>query len=104
VADLAAACGGDRRIVLARELTKLHEEVWRGTLASAVDHVADVEPRGEYVVVLDGAPAPAEVADEEIVEALDRARAAGATTRDAIAEVVAELGVAKRRVYALATG
>jgi 16S rRNA (cytidine1402-2'-O)-methyltransferase len=102
--DLSAACGGDRRVVLARELTKLHEEVWRGTLAAAVDHVGDVDPRGEYVVVLDGAPAPAEVADEEIVQALDRARAAGASTRDAIAEVVAELGVAKRRVYALATG
>src|SRR5207237_812656 len=56
LADLAAACGGDRRVVLARELTKLHEETWRGTLAEAVDHVTEVAPRGEYVVVLDGAP------------------------------------------------
>ncbi len=104
LADLAAACGGGRRIVLARELTKLHEELWRGPLADAVDHVAHVEPRGEYVLVLDGAPAPAEVTDADIVEALDRARGAGASTRDAIAEVVAELGVPKRRVYALATG
>lgn len=104
LADLAAVCGGERRVVLARELTKLHEEVWRGTLAEATEHVADVEPRGEYVLVLDGAPAPAEVTDADIVEALARARSAGASTRDAIAEVVAELGVAKRRVYALATG
>ena len=104
LADLAAACGGERRVVLARELTKLHEEVWRGTLAAATEHVAEVEPRGEYVLVLDGAPAPAEVADADIVEALARARAAGASTRDAIAEVVAELRVPKRRVYALATG
>ena len=104
LADLAEACGGGRRIVLARELTKLHEEVVRGPLAAAVDHVAAVDPRGEYVLVLDGAPVPAEVTDDDIVAALERARVTGATTRDAIAEVVAELGVPKRRVYALATG
>jgi 16S rRNA (cytidine1402-2'-O)-methyltransferase len=101
--DLQAACGGDRRVVLARELTKLHEETWRGTLAEAVDHVAAVEPRGEYVVVLDGAPAPAAVTDAEVRAALVSARAAGATTRDAVAEVMARLGVAKRRAYDLAT-
>lgn len=104
LADLAAACGGDRRVVLARELTKLHEELWRGSLDGAVHHVADIEPRGEYVLVLDGAPVPAEVTDADIAAALDQARAAGASTRDAVAEVAAELHVAKRRVYALATG
>lgn len=103
LADLLAACGGDRRVVLARELTKLHEETWRGTLAEAVAHVAAVEPRGEYVVVLDGAPAPAAVSDAEVRAALVAARAAGATTRDAVAEVMARLGVAKRRAYDLAT-
>ncbi|WP_426571704.1 16S rRNA (cytidine(1402)-2'-O)-methyltransferase [Aquihabitans sp. McL0605] len=103
LADLAASCGGDRRIVLARELTKLHEEHWRGTLAGAVQHAADVEPRGEYVLVLDGAPEPAEVTDGDIAAALAQARAAGASTRDAVTEVAADLGVAKRRVYALAT-
>jgi 16S rRNA (cytidine1402-2'-O)-methyltransferase len=41
VTDLCDRCGGDRRIVLARELTKLHEQVWRGTLADAVAHVAN---------------------------------------------------------------
>lgn len=101
LADLAAACGGDRRVVLARELTKLHEELWRGTLADALARTDDVEPRGEYVLVLDGAPAPAEVTDADIVDALARARAAGASTRDAVAEVVADLGVPKRRVYDL---
>jgi 16S rRNA (cytidine1402-2'-O)-methyltransferase len=103
LADLASACGGDRRIVLARELTKLHEEQWRGTVAEAVAHVGQVDPRGEYVLVLDGAPAPAEVTDADIVAALDRARTAGASTRDAVAEVVAELGIPKRRAYDLAT-
>ena len=41
VADLAEACGADRDVALARELTKLHEEVWRGTLGEAVEHLAD---------------------------------------------------------------
>ncbi len=104
LADLAASCGGDRRVVLARELTKLHEEHWRGTLDGAVERAAEVEPRGEYVLVLEGAPVPAEIADADISAALERARAAGSSTRDAIAEVVVELGVPKRRVYALATG
>ena len=103
LADLAEACGGDRRVVLARELTKLHEEHWRGTLAGAVARVAEVEPRGEYVLVLDGAPEPAETTDDDIVRALAAARELGASTRDAVAEVAAELGVAKRRVYDLAT-
>ena len=49
IADLAASLGGDRRVVIVRELTKLHEEVWRGSLADAGDHVAAVPPRGEYV-------------------------------------------------------
>ncbi|MBA3280879.1 MAG: 16S rRNA (cytidine(1402)-2'-O)-methyltransferase [Acidimicrobiia bacterium] len=104
LADLEAACGSERRVVLARELTKLYEEMWRGTLGEAAARVADVAPRGEYVLVLDGAPTPAEVTDESIVAALEAARAGGATTRDAVAAVVDTLGVAKRRAYDLATG
>lgn len=101
--DLAERCGGDRRVVLARELTKLHEESWRGTLDAALAHVATVDPRGEYVVVLEGAPAPTEATDADIATALDRARAGGASTRDAVAEVTDRLGVPKRRAYDLAT-
>jgi 16S rRNA (cytidine1402-2'-O)-methyltransferase len=104
LADLAGSCGPARRVALARELTKLHEEVWRGTLAEAVGHVDLVAPRGEYVVVLEGAPEPAAVPDGEIEVALARRRAAGVSTRDAVADVARELGVAKRRVYDLATG
>jgi 16S rRNA (cytidine1402-2'-O)-methyltransferase len=102
--DLASACGGSRRVVLARELTKLHEEVWRGTLAEAVARGAEVEPRGEYAIVLEGAPPTAGPDDDEVRAALDVEREAGATTRDAVAAVAASLGVPKRRVYAIATG
>lgn len=103
VADLVAACGPDRHLVLARELTKLHEEVWRGTLAEAVAHLAASEPRGEYVVVLAGAPPAAAADDDAIRAALLDALADGESRSSAVATVVATLGVAKRRVYDIAT-
>ena len=102
--DLADAFGSERRVALARELTKLHEEIWRGSLGDARDRCAERAPRGEFVIVVDGAPAPAEPTDEEIADAVAAARSAGRSTRDAVDEVAAALGVARKRVYALATG
>jgi 16S rRNA (cytidine1402-2'-O)-methyltransferase len=103
LADLAEVVGGERRVALARELTKLHEETWRGTLAEAIDRAQEFEPRGEYVVVVEGSPAPAPAGDEELAAALTRLRGEGVTTRDAVAEVASTYGVPKRRVYGLAT-
>lgn len=103
LAELAAALGPTRRIVLARELTKLHEEVWRGTLAEAVRYAEEVEPRGEYVLVIEGAPPLEPPTDEEVSAAVEREVAAGRSTKDAVAEVARRLGVSKRRVYELAT-
>jgi 16S rRNA (cytidine1402-2'-O)-methyltransferase len=91
-------------VALARELTKLHEETWRGTLDQAVARVAEVEPRGEYVLVVDGAEAPPVADDEALTAAVARLVAEGSSTRDAVAEVAAVYGVPKRRVYDLATG
>ena len=101
--DLADACGGDRPVVVARELTKRFEEHRRSTLAEAVAHVADVAPRGEHVVVLGGGETQPEADDDDIVRALRLLTDAGASTRDAVADVAAALGVSKRRVYDLAT-
>jgi 16S rRNA (cytidine1402-2'-O)-methyltransferase len=101
--DLLEVCGAPRPVVLARELTKLHEEWFRGTLADAVAHVAAHEPRGEFVVVLGGGEPPAEATDDELRAALAHELAAGASTRDAVAAVARELGAPKRRVYRLAT-
>jgi len=103
LADLAAACGDDRRVAVARELTKLHEEVWRGTLAEAVVWAAD-GVRGEVVLVLDGAPPPAEAEadDDELARALGVEWAGGARTRGAVDAVAARFGVPRRRVYELA--
>ena len=59
LADLAEAFGPERSITLCRELTKLHEEIWKTTLGEACQHYAQAEPRGEYVLVMAGAPADA---------------------------------------------
>ena len=99
--DLAEALGPDRRVVLARELTKTHEETWRGSLAEAQQHLAEREPLGEFVIVVDGAP-PAEVDDDALRAALEAEFARGSSTRDAVAAVVDGFGVPKRRVYDLA--
>lgn len=102
LADLAESCGADRRVAIARELTKLHEETWRGTLAEALDWVDSREPRGELVVVVEGAPAPAEVSAQDLEDAVRAELDGGASARDAAAAVAAELGVARRGVYEIA--
>ncbi len=102
VGDLLAACGPHRRLALVRELTKLHEEVWRGTLSAAVDHAAAVEPRGEHVVVIEGAPAGPAASDADIEGALVARMDAGEDKRAALAAVASELHVPKRRVYDVA--
>jgi 16S rRNA (cytidine1402-2'-O)-methyltransferase len=101
--DLAAVCGGDRRVAVARELTKLHEEVWRGTLEDAAAWAAD-GLRGEVVLVLAGAPEAeeAEVPESVLAAEVTAALAAGARTRGAVDDVAARHGVPRRRVYELA--
>ncbi|MGQ0743398.1 MAG: 16S rRNA (cytidine(1402)-2'-O)-methyltransferase [Acidimicrobiales bacterium] len=103
IADLADRLGGFRRVAVIRELTKRFESVWRGDLAGAVRHVAGSEPRGEYVLVLAGAPEPDPPGDAEIQAALDQARGEGISRREAVAWVASILGVGRNRVYRLAT-
>lgn len=99
LADLAAACGGDRTVSIGRELTKLHEETWRGTLAGAVEWAAEREPRGEMVIVLAGAPVPGAATAAQVDEALQAELDGGASARDAAASVAVALGVPKRTAY-----
>ncbi len=99
VADVAASLGGDRRVVMVRELTKLHEEVWRGSLADAGDHLESVPPRGEYVLVVAGAPEAPPAGEDDIEKALRAHMAAGDDRKTAVADVARELGVARRLVY-----
>jgi 16S rRNA (cytidine1402-2'-O)-methyltransferase len=101
ISDLADACGTHRCVAVARELTKIYESVWRGTLDDAVTHLGETAPRGEYVIVVQGAPPRGEVSDDEIRSALHLALA-GNSRKDAVATVVVQLEVPKRRVYDLA--
>jgi 16S rRNA (cytidine1402-2'-O)-methyltransferase len=105
LADLAdrAACGPERRVAIARELTKLHEEVWRGTLAEAMAWVAEREPPGEIVIVLAGAPPAAPPDDDAVRAAVDAELAAGASARDAARAVADRLDIPRRRAYGIAT-
>ena len=103
LADLAEASGADRAVAVARELTKAFEEVWRGTLAEATVHAERTEPRGEHVIVVGPAAAPAPAGDAEVEEAIRAALSDGRSARDAATEVAAELGVPRRRAYSVAT-
>jgi 16S rRNA (cytidine1402-2'-O)-methyltransferase len=100
--DLGSVCGPDRAVALGRELTKLHEEIWRGTLAGAVHWATSHEPRGELVIVLEGAPAPPAASDHDVVSAVQARLDAGDTARDAATAVAARLGVPKRAAYEVA--
>lgn len=102
--DLAAAFGGERRIALSRELTKLHEETLRFTLDEAAAYFAETAPRGEFVLIVEGAPetAAADDADERMAQALAAVQArlaAGETLKDAVKAVSAEKGVKKNALY-----
>jgi 16S rRNA (cytidine1402-2'-O)-methyltransferase len=103
--DLAAALGPTRPAVLCRELTKLHEEVLRGDLATLAGRAAEAL-RGELTLVVAGAPVPDVDADAtaEHVARVAELVASGTSTRDAVAEVAAAAGVGRRELYALVTG
>lgn len=103
LAELAEVCGTTRPVCLAREMTKVHETFWRGSLGEALGHVTDSEQRGEWVVMLGGRAEEARSAsDDDIRTALASRLAAGSSRRDAVDEVARALAVARRRVYAIA--
>ena len=98
--DLAAVFGPDRRIVLCRELTKLHEEVIRTTLGEAVIRFSGQEPRGEFVLVAAGRPPQAEERDGDAALArAEELRRTGLPLKEAAAQAAQEFGVKKRELY-----
>lgn len=97
--DLFVSLGGQRRIVVARELTKIHEEVWRGTLAEAVAWFGSVEPKGEFVLVIEGAADEPPATSDDIDRLLLAELTAGVSVRDAASTVAALTGATKKSVY-----
>ena len=102
--DMAAVFGQTRPISLCRELTKLHEEVVRTTLGEAVARYTENPPKGEFVLIVAGAPEEAKALPSE-ADAAARVKALleeGLSRKDAVKQTAAELGLPKNAVYALA--
>lgn len=106
LADLSAACGESRNAALCRELTKLHEEVLRGTLGELNSLYETTEPRGEYVIVVEGA-APRQQESMTLEQAAELARgfiAGGMKLSEASKTVSQQAGVPRKELYRLLSG
>ena len=102
LADLEKTLGGDRKISLCRELTKLNEEILRTTLSQARAYYEEYEPRGEYVLVIEGGAEqnrPDGTAGLSVPEAVAQRMTEGMSKNDAIKAVARSLGVSKNEVY-----
>ena len=98
LADILDALG-DRRIAVCRELTKMHEEIFRGSVSDAIDHFT--EPRGEFTLVIEGAPEPPPSSASDAAPILARLKREGVSARDAIAAASEATGAPRRELYAL---
>ena len=99
--ELAESCGADRPLSLCRELTKLNEEIRRGTVSDAVEYYKMNDPRGEYVLVLGGKPESAERFWDSMTAAehVEYYESAGMSRKDAIKSAARDRGVPKNDVY-----
>ncbi len=104
LSDMRKVFGGERRIALARELTKIHEEIMRCTVDEAAAFYEENNPRGEYVIVVEGASEP-EMSEENawdgisVKEHVDKYIALGMTSKDAVKKAAADRNLPKRDVY-----
>lgn len=102
LADMRDAFGPSRRGCVARELTKIHEEFERATLGELAERWSKREPRGEFTVLVEGAPETEEANSEDVEGALRAALASGKSVSAAAKEVASALGRPRNVVYALA--
>jgi 16S rRNA (cytidine1402-2'-O)-methyltransferase len=102
LASMAAVFGETRQVTIARELTKMHEEFWRGTVGDAIALYQTREPKGEYTIVVAGSTAVvASVSDEDLRSALARLLADGLSRSAASKQLAQELNLPKREIYQL---
>ena len=101
--DLATALGEDRQIVLGRELTKIHEEFWRGTIGSAISLCQERKPKGEYTIVVAGANTSKEIllSESQIKEELHQLLQQGMTRSQASRHLAQLSTLSRREIYQL---
>lgn len=100
--DFADTFGSEREIVLARELTKLHEEIWRGTLVNAILYYQDKEPKGEYTIILGGVAETPLVLSEDVLKAeLQELLKQGLTRSQATRQLSQQTSLPRRQLYQL---
>ncbi|MFN2112857.1 MAG: 16S rRNA (cytidine(1402)-2'-O)-methyltransferase [Anaerolineales bacterium] len=101
LADLQASLG-DRRIAVARELTKLHEEIYRGVVSAAHQHFQEKEPKGEITLVIEGKTGKEIWSDSRMLEAIREARGTSASSPSQVAKALAKKsGWPRSRIYDL---
>ena len=104
LSDFEKLFGPERKIAVVRELTKVHEEVWRTDLHTAAAHYREHEPKGEFVLVIAGAEPPAPPEEYSLEDAVELARekmAQGVSASDAAKEAAKETGLKKGDIYRL---
>ena len=97
--DFKEAFGGDRRIVLAREITKMHEEMLRLTVDEAIAYYEENEVKGEFVIVLEGVHKKEEIVEETIKELMEQYLEEGYDKKEAMKLVAKKKGISKSEVY-----
>jgi len=103
LADLGTILGSDRSIVIARELTKLYEEFWRGTITEGITHYQDKEPQGEYTLLVAGnPPSKPQLTETELKNELLSMIKQGISRSQASREIAKDTGLSRRYLYQLA--
>ena len=101
IQDLLNICGDERKAIIARELTKMHEEIQRGTLRHLQTKMSDISTKGEFVLILSGFSEDHYVSDSHLKEELQEIIGSGKSKRDAVKELTSKYQLSKRRVYDL---
>jgi cell division topological specificity factor MinE len=99
LSDLGEQAGAERGVAIAREITKLHEEIWVGTIGGAIERwTQDTSPRGEFTLVIEPRP-PSEPDPEAALDQVRERIEAGERLSNAVRDVATETGVSRRTLY-----